>query len=118
MKRNFKGSVKTMFHSVDRFKMDVNFREGKSSYTTWFGSVLSLIILSLTLFHGSDKFEELINFENMTYSRTNIVLDRNVTSLDYKDTILSAFTLDFTPFLREDNDEMMYAEDIVDYLDF
>ena len=100
--------------------MDVNFREGKSSYTTWFGSVLSLIILSLTLFHGSDKFEELINFENMTYSRTEIVLEANRTidSKDYEDTILSAFTLEFTPFVREDNNEMMYSEDIIDYLDF
>ena len=31
---------------------------------------------------------------------------------------MSAFTLEFTPFLRDDNGEMMYAEDIVDYLDF
>ena len=62
----------------------------------------------------------MVNFENMTYSRTEIVLEANRTidSKDYEDTILSAFTLEFTPFVREDNNEMMYSDDIIDYLDF
>lgn len=62
----------------------------------------------------------MVNFENMTNSRTEIVLEynRTIDSKDYEDTILSAFTLEFTPFVREDNNEMMYSEDIIDYLDF
>ena len=62
----------------------------------------------------------MVNFENMTYLRTEIVLEANRTidSKDYEDTIFSAFTLEFTPFVREDNNEMMYSDDIIDYLDF
>ena len=62
----------------------------------------------------------MVNFENMTFSRTEIVLqaNRTIDSEDYEDTILSAFTLEFTPFVREDNNEMMYSDDIIDYLDF
>ena len=58
----------------------------------------------------------MINFENMTYSRTDNVLEdyRTIDSKDYEDTILSAFTLDFTPFVREDNDEMIQETPIED----
>ena len=66
--RHFFGST---FHGLDRFKMNVNFRENKKEQlSTCFGTLISLLIFAIVLFHGKHRFEAMVNYEDYKYQKT------------------------------------------------
>ena len=68
MSQTFKKTLRSTFHSLDRFKMNVQFRENnQQDFTTWFGTFLSLIILVLVLIQSHHRFMVMYNREDTRY---------------------------------------------------
>ena len=71
-----KGIVKrarTAFHTLDLFPLDMGFRENNSDkYTTWLGSLLSLLMLIVICYYGQKKFDIMINHDDTTYNEVSI----------------------------------------------
>ena len=68
MKLSVKHLLGSTFHGVDRFKMNVNFRENKQEQlSTCFGTLISFFILVIVLIHSKNKFEVLVNYEDYRY---------------------------------------------------
>ena len=68
MKLRVKHLLVSTCHGVDRYKMNVNFRENnKEQLSTCFGTILSLLILVIVLFHSKNKLEVLVNHEDYRY---------------------------------------------------
>ena len=58
MKKGFRFVLRSAFHMIDRFSMEVNFREDKQEkFSTVFGSFISTLILIVTITHGMNKME-------------------------------------------------------------
>ena len=41
--------------------------DGESSYSTWNGLIVSLVIIAISLKYGFDKFNKMINFDDTSY---------------------------------------------------
>ena len=53
MKKGIVKQARTAFHTLDLFPLDMGFRENNSDkYTTWLGSLLSLLMLIVICYYG------------------------------------------------------------------
>lgn len=67
-KKGIAQTGRSVLHSIDMFSLDVNFRENKkSSYTTCFGSLISLFILTIGGFYLFAKLKVVINYQDTKF---------------------------------------------------
>ena len=71
MRLSVKNLLRSTSHGIDLFKMNVSFRENKQEQlSTCFGTLISLLIFAIVLFHGKHRFEAMVNYEDYKYQKT------------------------------------------------
>ena len=60
--------IGNLFQGIDRFGSNVNLREnGKDKFTTYFGAILSLMILIVVINFATIKFDVLKTYADTSY---------------------------------------------------
>ena len=72
-KKGIAQTSRSVLHSIDMFSLDVNFRENsKSSYTTCFGSLVSLFIFIIGGFYLYIKLYVVINYQDTKFQEVEL----------------------------------------------
>ena len=67
-KKGIAQTGRSVLHSIDMFSLDVNFRENsRSSFTTCFGSLISLLILTIGGFYLYVKTHVVLNYDDTKF---------------------------------------------------
>ena len=68
---------RTAIHTIDFFPLDIGFRENNNDrYTTWLGSLLSLLMLVIVSYYGQKKYDIMINRDDTTFKEVEV--DRQI----------------------------------------
>ena len=77
LKKGILKQARTAIHTIDFFPLDIGFRENNNDkYTTWLGSLLSLLMLVIVSYYAQKKYGIMINHEDTTYKE--MVNDRQI----------------------------------------
>ena len=69
--------ARTAIHTIDFFPLDISLRENNNDkYTTWIGSLLSLMMLVIVSHYGHKKYDIMINRDDTTYKEVDV--DRQI----------------------------------------
>ena len=108
------------FKRIDAYGSGVNFTfDGRSSYQSVCGAILTIIVFTLALFQLSEKSQILVNKEDTNYSERVVFGANNVdeNSIGYKETGYNfAFGIVTTNFVEESGRGVSDTE-ILNYLE-